>query len=142
MTILLPLLVLLFYFYMRKIWFQLRKIKTLASIERIDLGFIQPELILPEVKIHYKYYFQGGVYFGKGYILLSDFLDDRDYYAYFNSNRMVVLETDDEVVVSDEHIESFLMGCYPSAFVYIDPIEPYNSYLEGLNKTSSIGVPS
>lgn len=141
MTFILPILLLSFYFYMRKIWFQLRKIKTLASIERIDLGIIQPEMVLPEVKIHYKYYYQGGVYFGKGYLLVSDFLDEMDYHAYFNPVGMVVLDVDGDSVVSAEHIEAYLMSRYPSVFVYMDPIEPYQSRLEGLNKTSTVGVP-
>lgn len=140
MSIIFPLLVLLFYFYLRKIWFQLRKIKTLASIERIDLGRIEPNIILPEVKISYKYYFQAGVYYGKGYLLLSDFLDDREYEAYLNEDRMVVLDLYEDQIISSEHIESYLTSMYSSVFVYIDPIEPYNSRLESLNKTSNIGV--
>lgn len=141
MSFLLPVLLLSFYFYMRRIWFQLRKIKTIASIEKMDFGVIRPELVLPEVKIHYKYYYQGGVYFGKGYILLSDFLDGRDYEAYFNPLGMMAMDVDGETIVSEEHMEFYLTGIYPSVFVFIDPIEPYNSRLEGLNKTSTIGVP-
>ncbi|WCL48700.1 hypothetical protein [Leptospira sp. GIMC2001] len=141
MTVILPLLFLLSYFFIRKVWFQLRKIRTLASIEKIDLGVIEPDLILPEVKIYYKYYFQGGVYFGHGYLLLAEFLDDDDYLAHMNLDRMLVLEVDSEKIISSEHIETYLLNQYSSVFVYIDPIEPYRSRLDGLNKTTNIGVP-
>jgi hypothetical protein len=141
MTVLLPLLLLIVYFYIRKVWFQLRKVKTLAVIERMDLGLIFPNLVLPEVKIKYKYYFQGGVYFGTGYLLVSDFLDEKDYNIYINEDKLVVLEVDGERIISAEHIESFLLNFYPSVFVYIDPIEPYLYRLDSLNKTSNVSVP-
>lgn len=125
---------------MRKVWFRLRKIQTLASIEGIEFGVIQPNIILPEVKVRYKYYFQGGVYFGSGYLLLSDFLDGQDYQIWMDENGMVSLEIEDRVIVSSEHVEAFLLDNYPSLFVYLDPIEPYHSYIEGLNKTFKVGV--
>ncbi|MCZ8239815.1 MAG: hypothetical protein O9346_14780 [Leptospiraceae bacterium] len=141
MTVLLPVLILVVYFYIRKVWFQLRKIKTLASIERLDLGLIHPNLVLPEIKVYYKYYFQGGVYFGRGYLLLADFLDEREYNAFMDENQMVVLDFEGEYIVTSEHIENYLLRLYPSVFVYIDPIEPYKSRLDSLNKTSEISVP-
>lgn len=141
MTFLFPLLLLLFYLYIRKIWFQLRRIKTLGSIERIDLEMFSSEIILPEVKVSYKYYFQGGVYFGKGYLLLEDFLDGEEYEAYCNENGVLVLDLYDARILTSEHIEAYLLSLYGSVFVYMDPIEPYHSRLESLNKTSSIGVP-
>jgi hypothetical protein len=140
MTILLPLLFFATYLYLRKIWFQLRKVKTLAGIERLDLGFIRPDIILPEVRVKFKYYFQGGLYYGKGYLLVSDFLDGENYELYRDSNDLPVLEIGSQVVVSEEHIESYLTNRYPSVFVYIDPIEPYRFRLEGLNKTRSAEV--
>ncbi|NCN08721.1 MAG: hypothetical protein GW938_02630 [Leptospira sp.] len=141
MTVLLPVLLLVVYFYIRKVWFQLRKIKTLASIERLDMGLIHPDLVLPEIRVHYKYYFQGGVYFGRGYLLLADFLDERDYNSYIDENQMVVLDFEGELIVTSEHIENYLLRLYPSVFVYIDPIEPYKSRLDSLNKTSEMSVP-
>ncbi len=142
MTLILAGLLVLFYFYIRKIWFHLRKIQTIASIEMIEVGIIQPDLVLPEVKLHYKYYFQGGVYYGYGYILLSEFLDGSDYEISITELGVIRLEWDGKVIVSEEHLEAFLLECYPSVFIYLDPIEPYKSRLEGLNKTSRIGVSS
>jgi hypothetical protein len=107
----------------------------------MDLGLIYPNLVLPEVKIKYKYYFQGGVYFGKGYLLVSDFLDEKEYNVYINEDKLVVLEVDGERILSSEHIESYLLNFYPSVFVYIDPIEPYLYRLDSLNKTSNVSVP-
>ena len=115
-----PVLIVLTYFLFRRLWFDLRKTRIVASIEKISIGVIQPNIILPEVSIRYKYYYGEGVYFGTGYILLQDFLFPYDYKAGFT-------------------LETFLLNQYELVSVFIDPVEPFQSEIEAIF-TESIGV--
>ncbi|WP_108929080.1 hypothetical protein [Leptospira johnsonii] len=141
MPYLIPVIFVLLYLLVRKVWFHLRKIRTVAGIEKISLCVFQPDLFLPEVRVLYKYYFQGGVYFGSGYMLLADFLDQEEYEIYRNLDGLPVLETGDFQIVSEERIEHFLSIRYPSIIVFIDPVEPFYSLIDCLN-TKSMGVPT
>ncbi|WP_244594375.1 hypothetical protein [Leptospira ryugenii] len=122
-------------------WFQLRKIRTLASIERIQIGTIEPNLVLPEVKVHYKYYFQSGLYYGSGYLNLEDFLPAEEFHLLLGKNSIPSLFINGSEIITEEHIEHFLLSQAASVFVYIDPIEPYHSRIDQVNP-NSIGVPS
>ncbi|MDZ4727370.1 MAG: hypothetical protein SH817_14525 [Leptospira sp.] len=141
MAILIPLLFLFSYFFIRKIWFQLRKIRTVASIEKIQIGIIQPNLVLPEVKVHYKYYFQSGLYYGVGYLNVSDFLPGLEFHLHLGQNQIPSLFLDDQEYITEEHIEHFLLSHGASVFIYIDPIEPYHSRIDQVN-LNWVGVPS
>ncbi|EKO76891.1 MULTISPECIES: hypothetical protein [unclassified Leptospira] len=136
MPILIPVLILISYFLIRKIWFHLRKIRTIAGIEKISLCVFYPDLFLPEVRVFYKYYFQGGIYYGSGYMLLTDFLGQEEYSIYRNADGLPVLEMENQVVLSEEQIEHFLMQKYPSIIVYIDPVEPFHSLIDCINAKS------
>ncbi|MCZ8158173.1 MAG: hypothetical protein O9264_18790 [Leptospira sp.] len=141
MAILIPLLFLFSYFFIRKIWFQLRKIRTVASIERIQIGTIQPNLVLPEVKVHYKYYFQSGLYFGVGYLNIADFIPGEEFHLHLAPNQTPILYHGDDEYITEEHIEHFLLSHGGSVFIYIDPIEPYHSRIDEVN-LNWVGVPS
>ncbi|EMG22808.1 hypothetical protein LEP1GSC150_4604 [Leptospira interrogans serovar Copenhageni str. LT2050] len=92
MPILIPVLILISYLLIRKIWFHLRKIRTIAGIEKISLCVFYPDLFLPEVRVFYKYYFQGGVYYGSGYMLLTDFIGQEEYSIYRNADGLLFLK--------------------------------------------------
>jgi len=141
MAILIPLLFLFSYFFIRKIWFQLRKIRTVASIEKIQIGIIQPNLVLPEVKVHYKYYFQSGLYYGAGYLNISDFIPASEFHLHLGENQTPILFMNDQEYITEEHIEHFLLSQGGSVFIYIDPIEPYHSRIDQVN-LNWVGVPS
>ncbi|MCW7466936.1 hypothetical protein [Leptospira levettii] len=141
MAILIPLVFLFSYFFIRKIWFQLRKIRTVGTIERIELGYIRPNLILPEVKVHYKYYFQSGLYYGSGYLGLSDFLPTEGFHLHLGPGENPILYVGDLEIITEEHIEHYLLSKGGSVFLYLDPIEPYHSRIDTVN-LNSITVPS
>jgi hypothetical protein len=126
MSLVLPLLVVVSYLFMRQFWFHARKIKHIALIEKIDLCTIEPDLLLPEIKVYYKYYFGGGVYNSKGYILLCDYLVD-GYTLDFNQFKMPILNHRDKTIVSEEHIEQYLLNYCDTLSIHVDPIEPYHS---------------
>lgn len=140
MAILIPLVFLFSYFFIRKIWFQLRKIRTIATIERIELGVIRPNLILPEVKVRYKYYFQQGLYYGSGYLNIVDFLPGKEYHMHLGPGDVPILFVDGEEILTEEHIEHYLLSQGGSVFLYLDPIEPYHSRIDSVN-LNSITVP-
>ncbi len=127
MSLLIPFLVIMSYLIVRQVWFRNRKINHLGVIEKINLCIIYPDVFLTEVEVHYKYYFGSGVYSGKGYTNLYDFLDTTDYRLYFNSQMMPVLSVGDKTFVSEEHIESYLINQIDTVSLNIDPIEPYRS---------------
>ena len=134
-----PVLIVLTYFLFRRLWFDLRKTRIVASIEKISIGVIQPNIILPEVSIRYKYYYGEGVYFGTGYILLQDFLFTYDYKAGFTPEGIPYILVGDKSFLSEEHIETFLLNQYELVSVFIDPVEPFQSEIEAIF-TESIGV--
>ncbi|EMG22803.1 hypothetical protein LEP1GSC150_4605 [Leptospira interrogans serovar Copenhageni str. LT2050] len=43
---------------------------------------------------------------------------------------------ENQVVLSEEQIEHFLMQKYPSIIVYIDPVEPFHSLIDCINAKS------
>ncbi|PJZ71256.1 hypothetical protein CH373_01740 [Leptospira perolatii] len=141
MPYLIPVLFVISYLFVRKVWFHLRKIRTVAGIEKISLCLFEPDLFLPEVRVLYKYYFQGGVYFGSGYILLTDFLSREEYELYKNTDDLPVLEVGEFQIVSEEKIEHFLISKFPSIIVFIDPVEPYHSLIDCIN-AKSMEVPT
>ncbi|MDX1960377.1 MAG: hypothetical protein SFU98_17535 [Leptospiraceae bacterium] len=95
----------------------------------MSLCTFQPDIIVPEVKISYKYYFGGGIYTGEGFLFVSHFLGEKDYQIYFNKLLIPVLETEGEVLVSEEHIETYLLSKMDTVPIHLDPIEPYRSKL-------------
>ncbi len=136
MAILIPLLFLFSYFFIRKVWFQLRKVRTLGTIERIQIGIIRPNLVLPEAKVHYKYYFQSGLYFGSGYLNVSDFLPGKEFHLHLGEADLPTMYVDESEITSEEHIEHYLLSHAGSVFLYIDPIEPYHSRIDQVNLNS------
>lgn len=132
MTYLLTFLLLVSYFVVHRVWIRNRKIQHLGTIEKLHLCVIYPDLFLTEVEVHYKYYFGNGVYSGKGYAQVFDFLDSTDYKLYFNSQMIPVLVVGDKTFVSEEHIESYLLDRIETVSLKIDPIEPYRSKFLGL----------
>ncbi len=134
-----PVLIVLTYFLFRRLWFEWRKTRIVASIEKITIGVIQPDIILPEVSIRYKYYYGEGVYFGTGYLLLQDFLFPYDYKSGFTPEGMPYILVGDKSFLSEEHIETFLLNQYELVSVFIDPVEPFQSEIEAIF-TESIGV--
>ncbi|HMV43972.1 MAG TPA: hypothetical protein PK079_14985 [Leptospiraceae bacterium] len=137
--IVIPVLVVLSYFLFRNLWFELRKNRILASIEKISLGIIEPGIILPEVSIRYKYYYEEGVYYGTGYLLLQDFLYPYEYRAGFTQEGVPYIAIGDKSFLSEEHIETFLINQCELVSIFIDPVEPFHSELESIY-TESIGV--
>jgi len=136
MTFLMPTLLILIYLYLRKVWYSKRKIKTSAIVERISLCKIEPDLILPEVKIKYKYYYDGGVYFGTGYLLIRDFLGNSEYEMFAGADGFPVMVTNSTFYVSEEHIENYLLQCSPNLLIYLDPVEPFHSEINKLSAPS------
>ena len=124
------------YFLFRKLWFEWRKTRIVASIEKISLGIIQPDIILPEISVRYKYYYGEGVYFGTGYLLL---LFPYEYKTGFTPEGIPYIVVGDKSFISEEHIETFLMNQYELVSVFVDPVEPFQSELETIF-TESIGV--
>lgn len=133
MTILVPVIFLITYLFIRKVWFHLRKIRTVAGIEKISLCLFEPDVFLPEIRVQYKYYFQGGVYYGSGFMLLADFLSEEPYTLRWNRDHLPVLEFAGYDFVSEEQIEHLLLQRFPSILVYIDPVEPFHSQIDSLN---------
>lgn len=134
MVYLFSILVILLYVFVRKFRYSKRKIQVLASIEKITLCTMGEDFIIPEVFVEYKYYFKGGVYYGKGYLLLSEILDSDEYLVQFNQDFMPVLQFQDKFIISEEHIEAFLLSKHNFVKIYIDPIEPFNSEIEGVEE--------
>ena len=136
MTAIVTLILILSYVIFRQFLFDRRKIHQKGIIDRISLCVIHPDTILPEVEVFFKYYFGGGVYKGKGYCLLTDFLSDTDYRIEFNAFLEPILFIGDKVFVSMEHIESYLLSSIDTVILEIDPVEPYRVKLLGLNEES------
>ncbi|MCX8000033.1 MAG: hypothetical protein N3A69_13950 [Leptospiraceae bacterium] len=139
MTVIIIILAIAGYFTLRQFWFGKRRIKHFASIDRIQLCTIAPDIFLPEVSISYKYYVGGGVYKGRGYVSLLDFIGETDYKLFYNSNMLPVLWISDKQFVSEEHIESFLLEIFDTVCIYYDPIEPFHSEIIELH-SNSIGA--
>lgn len=122
------------YLVVRKVWFNYRKIRAVSSIERITLSMFSPDIILPEVKVEYKYYSHSGVYFGSGIMPISKFLGDQQFVLYMNENNLPVLEIGDDKYISEEQIEHFLLSNFNSLIIFIDPVEPFHSRIDCLNQ--------
>lgn len=97
---------------------------------------IKPDLILPEVNVKFKYYYGGGVYYGSGYALLGEMLNTYDYSIFFNQHQIPVLYLNGKYILTEEHIESYLLKNYNIVTIFIDPIEPYNSEMYELYNKS------
>jgi len=135
----LPVLIVIFYFLVRQVIYNNRKIKFLASIEKIKLSIIRPNLITPEVEIFFKYLYGGGIYTGRGFIPLSEFKIYQDFKIYYNTNEVPILEYEEKSFPNEEHIEAFLLSISNSVYINIDPIEPYR--FEILNLHSELQNP-
>lgn len=139
MTVLIVFLAVVSYFVLREFWFGMRRTKHYATIDRIQLCTFAPNIFLPEVYITYKYYVGGGVYKGKGYVNLSDFLGDIDYRLCYNSDMIPVLSIADKQFFSEEHIETYLLSIFDTVCIYYDPVEPFRSEIIDLH-SNSIGA--
>jgi hypothetical protein len=89
-------------------------------------------LIVPEAEVSYKYYFKGGMYVSKGYMLLSDLMDNEVYSTHFNDYNMPVLVLPEQSIISEEHIESYILAKNAVISIYIDPVEPFRSEIGGI----------
>lgn len=132
MSVIVPFLVIISYFLIRKVWFENRKIQIQAGIEKISLCTIEPKIILPEIKVDYKYYFEDGVYTGTGYLTLADLLNSAEYYISFSNYGIPIMYLEDRQLVSEEQIETYALSINDRLSIYIDPIEPFNSEIRGL----------
>lgn len=94
------------------------------------------DLIVPEVDVHYKYYYKDGVYYGSGFLVLSDFLDQQDYSITFNQGHIPILETSGKTFITEEHIEAYLLELHDRVSIHVDPVEPFHSKIEGLSSES------
>ncbi|MCB1142955.1 MAG: hypothetical protein H7A24_15635 [Leptospiraceae bacterium] len=119
-------MVVISYFFIRHVWFHKRKIHHIAIIEKLEICTIEPDLLLPEINVYYKYYFGGGVYTGRGYLLLTDFLKG-EYFLEFNQFHEPILTHNDKTFVSEEHIENYLLSIVDTLSINVDPIEPFHS---------------
>lgn len=124
------------YFVFRKFRFGRRKIRINAQIDRIHLCTFDPDMIVPEVEIKYKYYYEKGVYYGEGFVGLADLLGTADYKIYMNHNLIPVFCMEDKVFVSEEQIETYLLSIRDSLYVYIDPVEPFHSEIDSFSSES------
>jgi hypothetical protein len=143
MSILIPLIVVVSYFFFRQIWYHNRKIKHHASLEKIKLSIIKPNVILPEAEIFFKYKYGGGIYTGRGYINMKEFQLPDDSKLYYNTEGIPILEIDDRAYADEEHIESYLLTHADKVSIHIDPVEPYrfeiiNIYTEAQNSQNKI----
>jgi len=129
MNLLLFLLFVTLYFYFRSVWFNYRKIRAVSSIEKITLMTFGPDIVLPEVQVKYKYYSQKGVYFGKGHIHISKFIGNQPFVVYTRQG-IPVMEVGDDMYVTEEQIEHYLLSNYNSLIIYIDPVEPFHSSID------------
>ncbi len=139
MTFLVIFLTVVFYFALRKFWFGIRRVKHYALIDRIQLCTLSPNIFLPEVYITYKYYVGGGVYKGHGYLNLLDFFGDVDYKLFYNAEMLPVLCLPEKQFISEEHIETYLLGIFDTISIYYDPVEPFRSEIINLH-SNSIGA--
>ncbi len=127
------------FFYLRRVWYDRRKVRSSAVIDRISLCRMEPDIISPEVKVRYKYYFEAGVYFGSNYILITDFFGEKEFHLFLNSEKIPVLEIGENRIVSEEHIEDFLLRNLSNAEIFLDPVEPFHSEIIEL-KTEKVGT--
>lgn len=133
MIFLLFALIVLTYFFFRKIWFNQRKIRAVSTIEKITLRVIRPDIILPEVEVLYKYYSQRGVYYGKGYLHINSFIGNEPFVIYMKYGAPV-MEVGDNSYVTEEIIEHYLLSCHNSLIIFIDPVEPFHSMIDCVNQ--------
>ena len=131
-------MIILYWLY-RNIFFDLRKISDQAYIEKISLCYFNDKIILPEIKVFYKYYFKDGLYYNSCYLNLIDFLEDPKYKIYLDSNGFPVLESKGKLMFSEEQIEHYILNKTQYLSIYLDPIEPYRSKVKRIcnlkNKT-------
>lgn len=139
MIILLVILVIVSYLVLRQFWFGVRRTRHYALIDKIQLCTFFPNIFLPEVYITYKYYVGGGVYKGAGYVNISDFLGDVDYKLSYNSDMIPVLSIAEKQFISEEYIETYLLGIFDTVCIYYDPVEPFRSEIIHLH-SNSIGA--
>ncbi len=125
MSILIPIIVIVTYFFFRQVWYHNRKIKHHASLEKIKLSVIKPNVILPEVEIFFKYRYGGGVYTGRGFINMKEFYLPEDTTLYYNRENTPILETETHTFADEEHIEAYLLTHADKVSIHIDPVEPY-----------------
>lgn len=137
MIYILPALIVLFTLILRQILYHNRKIILTASIEKIKLSVIRPNLITPEVQLFFKYPYGGGVYTGNGYISIKDFQLSASSKIFYNDENIPILEDGDSVYGDEEHIEAYLLGQFNSVQIHIDPVEPYRFEIIQLTSEST-----
>jgi hypothetical protein len=136
MTLILPIIVILSYLFFRQVWYHNRKIKHLATIEKIKLSIIKPNLILPEVEVFFKYQYGGGLYIGRGFVKMLDFNIPNDCSLVYNQENTPVLTHNDKIYANEEHIEAFLLNLSDKVNIHIDPVEPYRFEIINLSHES------
>lgn len=119
-------LIVVLLFFTAKLLSDKRKVIITAEIEKISLGVFKPEMIVPEISIEYKYYFEKGIYIGKGFLLFSDFIND-DFRIGFNEHQIPFLQYEGNLYLAVEHIESFLLSKQDRIKILVDPKLPYIS---------------
>ena len=121
------------YLFLSKLRSDKRKILATAEIEKISLSIMDPDIILPELEIEYKYYFAEGIYIGQAYVLLKDFLQEYEYETGFTKTAEPFLSIGEKVFVTEEHIEAFLINQFSTVLIQVDPKEPYISNFDSLH---------
>lgn len=139
MTFLILVLAIVSYFFLRQIWFGMRRVRHYAAIDKIQLCTFAPNIFLPEVSITYKYYVGGGVYKGRGYVNLLDFFGDTEYKLSYSPEMIPILTVSEKQFISEEHIETYLLGIFDTVCIYYDPVEPFRSEIIELH-SNSIGA--
>lgn len=125
MIYILPVLIVLLTLILRQVLYHNRKIQVIASIEKIKLSVIRPNLITPEVQIFFKYPYGGGIYTGNGYVSLNEFHLKTNSKIFYNEENIPILESGEMVYGDEEHIEAHLLEQFSAVQIHIDPIEPY-----------------
>ncbi|MBE7412294.1 MAG: hypothetical protein L6Q54_13250 [Leptospiraceae bacterium] len=134
MEFILPILLGFIFLYLRRVWSDSRKVRAIGFIDRVTLCKIHPDIVSPEVEIRYKYYYDSGVYFGLGYILITDFIGKKEFNLYFDSKENAIFEMEGLRVFSEEHIEEYLLRNYSCVLILLDPVEPYRSEIVEVKK--------
>ncbi len=108
----------------------------LATIEKIKLSIIKPNLILPEVEVFFKYQYGGGLYIGRGYVKMLDFNIPESCSLVYNHENIPILTNNDKIYANEEHIEAFLLNLSDKINIHIDPVEPYRFEIINLSHES------
>lgn len=117
--------------FIKRFWYARQKVRLPATIDKVNLCVMEPGLIVPEVNVRYKYYFKNGLYYGNGYAELRDLLNQEEYEISFNQAGEPILKVAGKLLITEEHIEAYLLELHETVDILIDPIEPFHSEIEG-----------